>query len=494
MPPVRRHPTTSPMLALCASMGLAFTLAGCASSVNVPKDSAAKQAINGVKAPDAWQAALPHSGSSANLANWWTQWGDSALVQLIEAAQKESPQLSGAQARIAQARAALTGAQSASQPNLNATAQASRGVQVPGSPAATSLSAGLQASWEIDLFGGNRATASAAQLRVRGAELGWHEARVAVAAEVASLYNQLRYCENAAQLTQNDATSRSETARLAELTAKAGLNAPANAALARASAADAAASVRSAQAQCDVLVKSLVALSGIAEPALRDVLKQNQAQVQKLYAQDALFSIASLPAQVLAQRPDIAAAQDTVVAASYDANAADARRFPVLSLNGSIGGASVRQAGFTNEGLTWSLGPIAITLPLLDGGRTAANTQAAVATYDDAVVQLRAKARNAVREVEEALINLQSAQARRADVQAAATGYQASLTAAQSRYKAGLASLIELEDARRTAVFAQQNQLSLERERLGAWINLYRAAGGGWTADSTVASTVAAKP
>jgi outer membrane protein TolC len=69
-------------------------------------------------------------------------------------------------------------------------------------------------------------------------------------------------------------------------------------------------------------------------------------------------------------------------------------------------------------------------------------------------------------------------------VQAAATGYQAALDATQARYRAGLASLVELEDARRSAVFAQQNLLSLERDRIAAWISLYRAAGGGWTARS----------
>jgi outer membrane protein, multidrug efflux system len=487
--PRAQSPHTAPSVrTLSLSLAAALALMGCASSARLPEASAV-QSASSVSAPSAWQAALPHGGSAASLSNWWAQWGDSALLQLLSAAQQESPQLSAARARIAQARAALTGAQSASQPSLNASAQASRGVQAPGAPAATSLSAGLQAGWEMDLFGGNRATTSAAQLRLRGAELGWHDARVAVAADIASLYTNLRYCESAAQLSQSDATSRAETARLAELTAQAGLNAPANAALARASAADAAASVRSAQAQCDVLVKSLVALSGLAEPALRDVLKQKPGLAQVETAQAAMFSIASLPADVLAQRPDIASAQGAVLAASLDAQAANARRLPVLSLAGSIGAASVRQAGITQDGLTWSLGPVAISVPLLDGGRTAANTQAAVAAYDDAVLQLRATARSAVREVETALVNLQSAQQRRPDVQAAATGYQASLNAAQSRYKAGLASLVELEDARRTALFAQQNLIALERDRRLAWVSLYRAAGGGWRADDAVASS-----
>jgi outer membrane protein, multidrug efflux system len=472
------------LLAACA----ALALAGCASTTTLP-DTQTTQADSQVNAPATWQAAVPHSGSTATMVQWWSQWGDAALIELMDAAQKESATLSSARNRIAQARAAVTGAQAALLPGVNAQAQASRGVQVPKAPPATSLSAGLQASWEIDLFGGNRAASSAAQMRLEGAELGWHEARVAVAAETATTYYSLRYCESAAQVTQNDATSRSETARLAELTAKAGLNAPANAALARASAADAANNLRAAQAQCSVLVKSLVALSGLPEPALRDKLKANEATAQQINARAALFSIASIPADVLLQRPDIVSAQRAVAAASADARAANAKRFPMLSLDGSIGVASLRQSGFTTNGSTWSLGPIALSLPLFDGGRTAANTQAAVAAYDDAVIALRAKARTAVREVEEALVNLDSAAQRSGDAQAAAQGYQTSLDATQARYRAGLASLVELEDARRTALQAQQSLLILERDRIAAWISLYRAAGGGWTAQTPIAAS-----
>jgi outer membrane protein, multidrug efflux system len=474
-----------------ASMALAATaLTGCASKLLAPTPMPTAQAVQAASTPAApltWQAPLPHGGSTATLANWWSQWGDAALVELMDATQKESASLSSAQSRIAQARAALVGAQATLLPSVNASAQASRSAQSPSIPAATSLGAGVQAAWELDLFGGNRAASSAAQLRLDTAALGWHEARVAVATETAATYFSLRHCEASLQLVQSDAASRTETARLADLTAKAGFSAPANAALARASAADAAGSVRAVQAQCNLLVKGLVALSGWTEPALRDKLKTNQVVALKIQAQVALFSIASIPADVLQQRPDIVAAQRAVHTALLDARASDARRMPMLSLNGSIGLGSVRQAGFTSNGLTWSLGPIALTLPILDGGRNAANTQAALAVYDDAVVSLRAKARQAVREVEEALVNLDSSAQRNGDAQQAATGYQAALAAAQARYKAGLGSLVELEDARRTAVFAQQNLLGLERDRIAAWIALYRAAGGGWTADNAIA-------
>ena len=475
-------------------------LAACGSAVKMP-DASQVQSDAQTQAASRWQASMPlvpHGGSTAQLVNWWTHLGDPVFDELMQAAQNGSATLASALTRVAQARTGAARADNALSPQLNLNAQASRAVQAPKAPPATSLSAGLQASWEIDLLGGNRAALNAAQLRARGAELGWHEARVAVAAEMASSYIGYRYCEHLLALLQRDAASRNETSRLADLTAKAGFSAPATAQLARASSFDAANSVSATQAQCDAQIKTLVALSGLQETALREKLKANKEVAGKLAAQSAMFSIASsvtqLPAQLLAQRPDIASAQLDVTAAALDIRSADAARYPSLSLNGSIGAGSTRQMGVTSEGLTWGIGPVALNLPLTNQAVTRSNTEAAVAAYNEAVITLQAKARQAVREVETALVDLNAAKERGTQTQAAAEGYSASLAATQSRYRAGLASLVELEDARRTALFAQQNQLSVERDRIAAWIALYRATGGGWTQESTAPAVPSAKP
>ena len=480
-----------------SAVALVGLLSACGSVVKLP-DSAQVQSDAQIRAIAAWQTTLPnlpHSGSQAQLAAWWTQFGDAAFDELMQAAQSSSATLPAALSRVAQTRTGVARADAALSPNLNFSAQGSRGVQAPKAPPATSLAAGWQASWELDLWGGNRAAHSAAQMRVRGAELGWHEARVAVAAEMASAYVGYRYCENLLSVLERDATSRSETFRLAELTAKAGFSAPATAQLARASSFDAANSVTATQAQCDAQIKALVALSGLQELVLREKLMQNRPVAGKIAAQSALFSIADgvkqLPALLLAQRPDIASAQLDVTAAALDIRSSDARRYPSLSLNGSIGLGSTRQIGMTSEGLTWGIGPIALNLPLTNQAVTRSNTEAAVAAYDAAVSALQAKARLAVSEVETALVNLNAAALRGTQTKAAAEGYAASLAATQSRYRAGLASLVELEDARRTALFAEQNQLSVERDRIAAWISLYRATGGGWTQDAQISAAPA---
>ena len=160
---------------------------------------------------------------------------------------------------------------------------------------------------------------------------------------------------------------------------------------------------------------------------------------------------------------------------------AQAQRYPSLSLSGSIGASRFTSGGQSANVSTWSIGPLAVSLPLLDGGRRAANVQSAQARYIEAAALYRAKVRQAVSEVEQALVTLQSTAARQADAQSAVEGYRASFTGTEALYKGGLASLFELEDARRTLFAAQTANVSLQRERAQAWVALYRALGGGWT-------------
>ncbi len=180
----------------------------------------------------AWQAPLPHQGSLDGLARWWTQLDDPLLVELIDAAQAVSPGVAQAQSRIAQARATHAASRAALLPALDGQASASRGFNEQNAGIATTAQVGLQASWELDLFGGNRAARTAAEERLAGAQALWHEARVSVAAEVAQQTSSLRTCLAQLQVTERDAQSRGETSRLSQLSERAGFTAPATAALA----------------------------------------------------------------------------------------------------------------------------------------------------------------------------------------------------------------------------------------------------------------------
>ena len=452
--------------ALAASMLLA--LAGCA--VQGPPASVA------APAPANWHAPLPHNGSLPDLANWWQRQGDALLVELITDAQQVSPTIATARTRIVQSRADRVASGAALAPVLDATGSVVRTSQQSAQPGGTTSQAALQASWEIDVFGANRATRDAASARLDSAQAGWHDARVSVAAEVANQYYSLRACRQLQSVAEQDAASRSDSARLTQLSADAGFQAPANAALARASAAEGASRAIEQRAACDVGVQALVALSAMPEETLRTRLAAAP------LVTPAPLAIGNLPAQTLAQRPDIFSAEREVAAASFEVSGAKAQRYPRLSLAGSIGKGNIRAGGESITGSTWSIGPLAVTLPIFDGGRRRAQVDAAVARYDEAVVKYRAGVRQAVREVEEALLNLQSTDARSSHAQTALEGYRVSFVATEDRYKNGLASLIELEDARRTRLAAENTVVTLQRDRSSAWVALYRAAGGGWNA------------
>jgi NodT family efflux transporter outer membrane factor (OMF) lipoprotein len=474
-PPSFRSRHTFGALAAC------LALAGCA--------GAGAPAVPGPAPAAQWHAPLPAADPAADLRRWWQQFDDPLLTRLIDAAQAASPTLADARARIEQARAVRVASGAALAPTLDAGANAARGRFEVGAPVGTSASAGLQAAWEIDLFGAARAGRDAAQARLEGAQASWHEARISVAAETASAYLALRACE--AQLVQSelDATSRAETARLTALAAKAGFQAPASADLARASAAQGNATLTQQRAACELALKSLVALTGLTETELRHQLRPGRAVLPK----PAQLGVAQVPAQLLSQRPDVAAAERELAAAGADARQASARRYPRVSLAGSIGPARFETGSVRVSDTLWSIGPVSVSLPLFDGGTRRANAEAAQAARDAAAARYAARLRTAVREVEEVLVALHSTAARGEDARVAADGYERSYRAVESRYKGGLASLFELEDARRSAVAAQAALIELQRERVAAWISLYRALGGGWTpADNAQAATPAA--
>jgi len=423
-----------------------------------------------------WQAPLPHEGTVGSLAQWWQQQGDPLLAELVASAQAVSPTVSQALARVESSRAARVAAGAALLPKVDASIGASRGVSQPNAPVATSVSAGLQASWELDLVGANRAVNKAALAQLEGSQAQWHDARVSVAAEVANTYYSLSTCYQLLDVARQDAGSRAETARLSDINAKAGFAAPSQAALARASAAESNSRVTQQTAACDLDTKALVALTALSEPDLRKKLAAALAKP----AQAAPVSIANVPAQTLAQRPDVFAAERDVVVASAQVGSAQAQRYPRLTLNGSVGALRYSAGGVDTQLATWSFGPLALSVPLFDGGQRAAQVVSAQANYEQAVSVYRGKVRQAVREVEEALVNLQSTDARRADSEVSARGYAESLAATQARYSQGLASLVELEDARRTALASRSAQIALVLERNRAWVSLYRALGGGF--------------
>lgn len=468
--------TRSPA-ALILALGAGLLLGAC--SAFAPPVAMPPTTAPPLDAPAHWQAPRPGAAGTGTgaMLDWWQQFDDPVLLELIRTAQDASPTVAAAASRIEQARASSVATGASLLPALNANANGRAGRSELATPAFGFGSVNLQASWELDLFGANRAGRDAAVARLQGAQAGWHDARIAVAAEAAASYNALRACEALVLQTQADERSRAETARITELAAKAGLIAPASAALARASSAQGRSLLAGQRAQCDLLIKSLVALTALDETLLRRQLAPRHAQLP----QPTLIAVQSVPGQALVQRPDLLGAERQVVAAAEDTAQNQALRYPRVAIAGSVGPAWLRMQDNSVSGNLWTIGPLQVSMPLFDAGTRKQNVVAARARYDEAVSAYRGLVRNAVREVENALVTLDASERRIEDTQIAIEGFDASLRATDARFRGGLGSLFELEEARRSALVAKSALVELQRERVAAWINLYRALGGGWS-------------
>jgi len=431
-----------------------------------------------------WQTAQPaiaHDGDLALLQHWWQRFDDPVLSQFLTAAQQVNANVAEASSRIQQARAGAIGAEAAGIPAIDGNLAATRSSFSFGGPPflRNQYQIGLQANWEVDLFGSVARQREAAQSQLESRVAAWHDARVAVAAEVANAYLDYRQCEVLVKLVEADALSRQHTARLTAIVGRAGLRAQADVDLAQASAADGQHTLLGQQGQCERDIKGLVALTGLQEPEVRQQLTFPAERVARL-PKPPVFTLAALPAKVLMQRPDVAAAERDVAEASATIGAELAKRYPRLSLSGNItplfqniNGSALVLAQ------TWSIGP-SLSLPIFDAGKRAADVEAAEAKYTAGVARFQATVRTAAKEVEEALVRLHTAEERMPLARSAVTGYSASFNATEQRYRVGFGSLLDTEVSRRQKLAAERVLAELEQEQAAAWIALYRAAGGGW--------------
>lgn len=428
--------------------------------------------------PTVWYAPpLPHQGQTVELTQWWARLGDPALVALIAEAQQGSASIAAARAQVFAARANLAGVDSATGPQVAAVAGAYRGVSAQA-PLGTGMNAGLQVSWALDVWGQNASVRQAVALS-DAAHAGWHEARVLIAAETARLYLGWRACQAQRDVIGRDRDSRQATERSAELTEKAGLLAPATAALARASRADAENRLAQQTRLCEQQFKALVALTGAQEPAMRERLG-GAAGLPDAALLNNTLAVNGVPVEVIRQRPDVARSQRELVAAAEGVGVARAALWPSLSLTGSVLRNRFSADGSNTTFNTWSLGPLSLSLPLIGRSGLTANAQAAQARYEAAAVAYANTLRQAIAEVEQALVALSGLQRQQAASQEAVAGFNRSFQATEARYRVGLANLNELEEARRLQLNADSGAVALRQEHLNTWIALYVALGGGF--------------
>lgn len=437
--------------------------------------------------PAAWRSPLPHGGSTTALNHWWLAFDDPQLARLVARAESQSPTLEQAAARRRQAEASAAQARAGLMPQGGLGGQVQRGRALNGIPGdSTQASAQFSASWEIDLFGSQRAAAAAAAAQAAAASVDWHAARVSLAADVAQAYVQLRLAQAREESAELDTRFAEQIAAWGRQQQQAGLFSATDAALLNTERAAAAAARSQWRAEAQIALQTLAVLCAeradtlaaeLAPPAIATAseglaLRRSQPQAPS-------FDVDALPSQLLAQRPDLAAAHQRWIAAVQQQRSVEAQRYPQLSLAAMAGESWLRVGGKHSRGSMWSFGP-SLTLPLFDGGALVAAGQGAQAAADEAAAALQAQWLVAVGEVEEALQRITAADEREREIDAVRREWLGIAQRSGAQSQAGLQSGAQRNTTYRNALAAYDAVLSVRAEQALAWIRLYRSLGGGW--------------
>lgn len=404
---------------------------------------------------------------------WWTELSDPALNRLVDDAMVASPTLEAAMARLAQSGAGMKQVNASGLPSVGGSAGGERG-NSDGRYGNAWLS--TNASWEIDLFGAVRRGREGAVARVAAQRATLADARLTLSADVTDAYLNYRACQSQLELSDADVKSREATEKTTADSISVGFTAPYQGIRSTASVAEAKTSLAATRARCDQMENLLTRLTGIARPKLMEILAEKPTGIERLPVPKH-FSV-GVPKEALMHRPDVRSAEKKVAAASADIGLAEADRYPRVTLNGSFGYEVDKSgsSGALSYG-TWSLGP-SVSLPIFDGGRRKAAVEKAKAQYDESIANFRSTVRNAVQDIEDALTRYAAAHQRAENARKSAEQYEHFYDAVDARYREGASNLLELEDARRSMLGAQQTLLSVQLERLQAWVALNRASGG----------------
>lgn len=430
----------------------------------------------GVDLPDAfaesalWKRANPAAADVPQA--WWVLYGDDTLNALQQrvALNNLNLQASVAQWRVAQA--ALASARASLSPTLGTTAQVTRS-DAPTSPApSTVYSLGLAASWEIDLFGRLGASVDAAQAREQASAADLAAVRLALHASAAQTYLALRAAEAQADVIERSIAAFARSLQLTRNRYEAGVVSAADVGQAQSQ-------LKSAEVQ---LLETRQTRAQLAH-ALAVLCGQTPASFElpsRARLPDAPDTPVQLPSQLLERRPDIAAAERRVAAAHAQVGVARGAYFPSLTLSGSLG---VRQAGWRDllslPNLFWSLGP-ALAQSLLDGGARRAAEASAIAGVELATAQYRQTVLTAMQEVED---NLAAAAWIEQSIAAQSEGLSAAqrvLEIVNNQYLAGTVSYLNVVTAQSSVLGAERSLVDLRSRRLAAVNQLLKNVAGDW--------------
>lgn len=430
---------------------------------------------------DGWQP-VPEQPWLAQ-GRWWEAFEDATLTALVDQATGANQTLAQAEARYRGAEAALRQAGAAGRPAVDGTVATTRG-GTSGEGAAWDSRASLAVRWMPDLWGQVRrqVEAGTAQRDASAAELAG--ARLAVQLAVADAYVQLRSLDQEQALLEASLAAYAKSVSLTERQYQAGV-------AARSDVIQAQTQRQSLQTQVHDLARRRAAQEAALAVLLGDVPSAfSLAAAEQLPVLPSLPP--SLPAVLIARRPDVVAAERQVAAANARIGVAQAAWLPNLTLNasGALVGERIEDL-FNAPARVWSLGP-SLAQTLFDGGLRRAQKETALADYDAQVAGYRQAVLEGLRDVETALAEVALLR-RKADDQAAlVTLAEDNERVVNRRYASGLVSFIEVASAQTTTLDARRSALALERDQLLASLTLAAALGGGWDLDDPVVQHIIA--
>ena len=426
-------------------------------------------------------AVWPDSAKSPDtrpMPDWQAYFPDPRLQALIAAALENNRDLRIATARIAEARARYGIVQADRLPNVNLNAQRSASL----SPASTSftgkpfqaqrydVNVGL-VSFELDFWGRVASLNAAAKANFLATEAAQRAFRLSLIADVASAYLSLLELQERSQLAESTTRGRAEMRALIGKRRDAGVSGDLDALQAEGAYQAASAEQANLQRQRAAAENLLVMLVGKIPAEMPDG--------RSLAGQDIPDDLlAGVPSDVLLQRPDVLSAEQRLIASNANIGAARAAFLPRISLTGAFGTASRQLSGLFGAGSdAWNFQP-ALTLPLFDAGRNAANVDVAEARRVIAVAEYEKTIQLAFREVADLLAARAALNAQLVAQQANTQAQNQRLKLVEARYRAGIANHLELLDAERDAYAAAQGELQVRRAKLAAATQLYKALAG----------------
>lgn len=424
--------------------------------------------------PSAWLHARNAEQAGRDLSRWWRQLNDPLLGELVEEALRNSPDMRSARARLLEVRARADLADAGSFPAVKASVSRTRSKS--GTAASSDLyNAGLDASWEIDVFGGQRRAAEAAQADTDRALADLHAMQVSLSAEVALNYVQLRGYQMRLEMARSNLAAQAETLQITGWREQAGLVTALEVEQARGNLKQTEASIPALETGLSKAGNRLAVLLGQFPATLHDRLA-SPAALPALPDEVAV----AIPAETLRQRPDVRAAERRVAAETARIGQASAGHYPSFALSGSLGWKAYTFGTLGGaDTLVRSL-TAGIAQTLFDGGATSASVRAQEAVQVQSAIAYEKAVLAALEDVENALAAYANSRTRADALLVAADAARNAAAIAGQRYASGLIDYQVLLETERTRLSATDSLASAATDRLVALVGLYKALGGGW--------------